>query len=87
MTRPITLGAGPIDLSFQAAVRSRPAGTTRTSQVSTDGGATFTSIHTSASTNSNENGQNFGYGITGTSGQPHVCDDARDPRGPTSPRT
>jgi bacillopeptidase F (M6 metalloprotease family) len=35
--------------------------------VSTDGGATWTSVPTSASTTSNPNGNNLGYGITGAS--------------------
>ncbi len=35
---------------------------------STDGGAHWTSIHTNLSTNTSPNGQNFGEGITGTSG-------------------
>ncbi|HZD16615.1 MAG TPA: immune inhibitor A domain-containing protein [Actinomycetota bacterium] len=37
-------------------------------EVSTDGGATFDPIQTNLSTTTNPNGQNFGYGITGTSG-------------------
>jgi immune inhibitor A len=44
-------------------------------EVSTDGGSTFTPIETSASTDNNENGQNFGHGITGVSGSPLTCDD------------
>ena len=36
--------------------------------VSTDGGATWSSVETNLSTNTNPNGQNFGYGITGISG-------------------
>jgi immune inhibitor A len=36
--------------------------------VSTDGGATWTSVDTSVSTTSDPNGQNFGFGITGNSG-------------------
>lgn len=36
--------------------------------VSTDGGATWQSIETNLSTTSDPNGQNFGYGITGSSG-------------------
>jgi immune inhibitor A len=35
---------------------------------STDGGATWTSIETSVSTTDDPNGQNFGFGITGSSG-------------------
>ena len=37
-------------------------------RASTDGGATWTNVHTSLSTNTSPNGQNFGEGITGTSG-------------------
>lgn len=36
--------------------------------VSTDGGATWTNVATNRSTNFNPNGQNFGNGITGSSG-------------------
>ena len=36
--------------------------------VSTDGGATWTSVETNFSTTDDPNGQNFGYGITGSSG-------------------
>ena len=35
--------------------------------VSTDGGATWTNVHTNLSTNTSPNGQNFGEGITGWS--------------------
>jgi len=74
MTRPITLGAGPITLSFQARYHIEACWDYAYVEVSTDGGATFNSIPTSASTADNENGQNFGNGITGTSGSPKVCD-------------
>lgn len=74
MTRPITLGAGPISLSFQARYHIEACWDYAYVEVSTDGGATFDPIQTSASTNDNENGQNFGFGITGTSGTPKVCD-------------
>lgn len=74
MTRPITLGAGPISLSFQARYHIEACWDYAYVEVSTDGGTTFNSIPTSASTNDNENGQNFGNGITGTSGTPKVCD-------------
>lgn len=36
--------------------------------MSTDGGATWTSLETNLSTNTDPNGQNFGFGITGSSG-------------------
>lgn len=74
MTRPISLGAGPISLSFQARYHIEACWDYAYVEVSTDGGATFSSIPTSASTNDNEFGQNFGNGITGTSGTPKVCD-------------
>jgi immune inhibitor A len=74
MTRPITLGAGPISLSFQARYQIETCWDYAYVEVSTNGGATFTPIHTSASDASNENGQNFGEGITGTSGHAKVCD-------------
>jgi immune inhibitor A len=74
MTRPITLGAGPITLSFQARYQIETCWDYAYVEVSTNGGATFSPVQTSASTNDNENGQNFGFGITGTSGSPKVCD-------------
>lgn len=79
MTRPITLGAGPIALSFQARYHIEACWDYAYVEISTDGGATFNSIPTSASTNDNENGQNFGNGITGTSGTPTVCDEFGTP--------
>jgi len=36
--------------------------------ISTDGGATWENVETNLSTTDNPNGQNFGYGITGSSG-------------------
>jgi immune inhibitor A len=75
MTRSITLpGAGPITLSMQARYQIETCWDYAYVEVSTNGGATFASIPTSASTSDNENGQNFGNGITGTSGSPKVCD-------------
>ena len=51
----------------------------RVPQVSTDGGTTFTNVHTSASDNpANANGQNFGEGISGVSGHALACDDNLD---------
>jgi immune inhibitor A len=75
MTRPITLGAGTNSLSFQGRWHIETCWDYAYVQVSNDGGATWTNLNTSASTNLNENGQNEGNGITGVSGQPHVCDD------------
>src|SRR5262245_6350504 len=79
MTRPITLGAGPISLAFQARYQIETCWDYAYVEVSTDGGATFHSVPTSASTADNENGQNFGNGITGTSGSPKVCDQFGSP--------
>jgi immune inhibitor A len=74
MTRSVTLpAAGPITLSMQARYQIEDCWDYAYVEVSTDGGASFTSIQTSASTTDNEYGQNFGYGITGTSGSPKVC--------------
>jgi len=74
MTRPITLGGGPITLSLQGRWQTETCWDYWYVEVSTDGGATFHSVPTSASTADNENSQNFGNGITGTSGSPKVCD-------------
>jgi immune inhibitor A len=75
MTKSFTLGAGGNTLSFQGRWHIETCWDYAYVQVSTDGGATFTNLNTSASTTLNENGQNEGFGITGVSGQPHVCDD------------
>jgi immune inhibitor A len=75
MTRPITLGAGTNTLSFMANYHIEACWDYAYVEVSTDGGSTFAPIETSASTDANENGQNFGHGITGVSGSPVVCDD------------
>ena len=74
MTRSITLGSGPITLSLQAKYQIETCWDYAYVQVSTDGGNTWTNVNTSASTTDDENGQNLGYGITGTSGSPKVCD-------------
>ena len=74
MTRSITLPSGAVTLSMQARYHIEACWDYAYVEVSTNGGATFNSIPTSASTNDNENGQNFGNGITGTSGTPKVCD-------------
>jgi immune inhibitor A len=74
MTRSITLPAGTVTLSMMARYHIEACWDYAYVEVSTDGGATFNSIPTSASTTDNENGQNFGNGITGTSGTPKVCD-------------
>lgn len=75
MTRSVTLPAsGTIDLSFQGRWHIEACWDYAYVEVSTDGGAHFNSIPTSASTTDNENGQNDGFGITGTSGTAKVCD-------------
>lgn len=74
MTRSITLPSGTVTLSMQARYQIETCWDYAYVEVSTDGGASFTPILTSASTTDDENGQNFGYGITGTSGSPKVCD-------------
>jgi immune inhibitor A len=48
-------------------------------RVSTDGGATYTNLQTNVSDSGNENGQNFGNGITGISGAPKQCDAVSQP--------
>jgi immune inhibitor A len=80
MTREITLpGAGPITLSMQAKYHIEACWDYAYVEVSTDGGTTFASIPTSASTLDNTYGQNFGNGITGTSGSALTCDVFADP--------
>jgi immune inhibitor A len=75
MTRSISLGAGPITLSFQARYQIEACWDYAYVQVSTNGGSTWTNLNTSASTNDDPNGQNDGNGITGTSGHtPTACD-------------
>jgi immune inhibitor A len=74
MTRSITLPAGAVTLSMMARYQIETCWDYAYVEVSTDGGATFTPVETSASTTDNEYDQNFGFGITGTSGSPKVCD-------------
>jgi immune inhibitor A len=74
MTRTITLPAGTVNVSFWANYDIETCWDYADLQVSTDGGANFANIHTSASSGENTNGQNFGEGITGRSGAPFVCD-------------
>jgi len=74
MTRPITLGAGPISLSMQARYQAETCWDYWYVQVSNNGGSSWTNIHTNVSDAANENGQNFGEGITGTSGHAKSCD-------------
>ena len=81
MTKSLTLGAGPIELAFDARYHIEPCWDYAYLQVSTDGGATFTNVHTSKSDDPalNVNGQNFGEGISGISGTPLACDDDLSP--------
>jgi immune inhibitor A len=74
MSKSFTLGAGPISLSFQGRWHIEACWDYAYLEVSTNGGSTWTAVHTSASDAGNENGQNDGEGITGTSGTPKVCD-------------
>ena len=79
MTRSIALPAGSVTLAFQARYQIETCWDYAYVEVSTDGGTTFSPIQTSASTTDDENGQNFGFGITGTSGEPKVCDNLGTP--------
>ena len=77
MTKAFSLGAAPVNVSFSARYHIEPCWDYAYLQVSTDGGATWTNIHTSASDDPilNVNGQNFGEGISGVSGHALACDD------------
>jgi immune inhibitor A len=76
MTRDVTLPAAPaITLNMQAWYEIETCWDYAYVRVSTDGGATYTNVHTSVSDAGNENSQNFGEGITGISGAPKHCDD------------
>jgi immune inhibitor A len=74
MTRQVTLPAGTVTAAFKAKYQIETCWDYAYLQVSTNG-TDFTNIETSASTDDNTNGQNFGHGITGISGQPFECDD------------
>lgn len=71
MTAPVTLATGST-LSAQVKYDIETDWDYAYVVVSTDGGATWTSVPTSLSTTTNPNGQNFGYGITGDSGDAWV---------------
>jgi immune inhibitor A len=78
MAKEFTLGAGPIEAKFSARYHIEPCWDYAYLQVSEDDGATWTSVHTSASDPAvlNVNGQNlFGEGISGVSGHAKACDD------------
>ena len=67
MVKPVTLGAGS-SLSAMVNVAIEYAWDYAYLVISTDGGATWASVETSLSTTDDPNGQNFGFGITGSSG-------------------
>jgi immune inhibitor A len=77
MTRSLTLGGGANVLSFDARYHIEPCWDYAYLQVSTNGGSSWTNVHTSASDDPalNVNAQNFGEGISGVSGHPVACDD------------
>jgi immune inhibitor A len=79
MTKAISLGAAPV-VSFSARYHIEPCWDYAYLQVSNDGGANWTNVHTSASDDPalNNNGQNFGEGISGVSGHALACDDNLD---------
>jgi immune inhibitor A len=76
MTRDVTLPAAPVTLSFKAWYEIETCWDYAYLRVSTNGGTSYTNVQTSISDAGNENGQNFGHGITGISGQPKHCDEA-----------
>jgi len=76
MTRDVTIPAGTSTLTFKAWYEMETCWDYAYLRVSTDGGTTYTNIATSLSDAGNENGQNFGNGITGISGSAKVCDRA-----------
>ena len=80
MTRAFTLPAAPVNLSFSARYHIEPCWDYAQLRVSTDGGATWVPVHTSASDDPvlNVNGQNPGEGISGVSGHALACDDNLD---------
>jgi immune inhibitor A len=81
MTRSVTLPAGTVTASFKAKYHIEPCWDYAYLQVSTNGGTSFTNVHTSASAGPafNANGQDFGEGITGISGHTLACDDDLSP--------
>jgi immune inhibitor A len=74
MTRDVTLPSGTVSLAFRAWYEIETCWDYAYLRVSTDGGATWTNVATNLSDSGNENGQNFGNGITGVSGLAKVCD-------------
>ena len=76
MTRDVAVPSGSPTLSFKAWYEIETCWDYAYVRVSTDGGTSWTNLATSISDSGNENGQNFGNGITGISGRPKVCDEA-----------
>ena len=76
MTRQVSLGGGPITMSFSTRYHIEPCWDYAYLQVSTNG-TDFTNVHTSLSDDpgDNDNNQNLGEGISGVSGHPKACDD------------
>jgi immune inhibitor A len=75
MSHPVTLpNVATITASFKAWYEIEGCWDYAYLRVSADNGATWTNVHTSVSDAGNENGQNFGEGITGISGAPKACD-------------
>jgi immune inhibitor A len=79
MTKSVHLGSGTVTATFKAKYHIEPCWDYAYLQVSSDGGTTWTNVHTNRSTDDNTNGQNFGEGITGISGTPLACDDDLSP--------
>jgi immune inhibitor A len=73
MTRPITLGPTPGNLTFKGRWHIEACWDYAYIEVSVGGGP-FTALANSAESPENSNGQNDGHGITGTSGTALVCD-------------
>ena len=76
MTRDVTLPAGAVNLAFKAWYEIETCWDYAYLRVSTNGGTSYTNVQTSISDAGDENGQNFGHGITGISGTPKHCDDS-----------
>ncbi len=74
MTRDVTVPSTNATLAFKAWYEIETCWDYAYVRVSTDGGTTWANIATSISDSGNENGQNFGSGITGISGQAKACD-------------
>jgi immune inhibitor A len=80
MTKSFTLPGAPVNLSFSTRYHIEPCWDYAQLRISTDNGATWVPVHTSASDDPalNVNGQNPGEGISGVSGHTLACDDNLD---------